>query len=1096
MLHLIKGDTGSDKTSLLLNEIKRTVERGERCYLIVPEQQTVVYEAMFAEGLPQCAPLFFEVINFSRLANTVFRKYGGLSYNYSTSAQRALVMWRALGELLPTLHDSRGELEMGRVRKMLSAISELKACSVSADELTRASEQTDDISLKNKLQDLSAVYTLYSKLLNEKYADAGDDLTKTCEILRKHKFFEGATVFIDSFTSFTEQQYRIIAEMTKQCDVTVTLPIPHDSERRLCFEEIKGCEKRLHIIAAKGIEVTYAEEDDKGGECGLLSHVAKNLFLSSRGEQSSFTGEERGRLAIVEAPTPFAEADYVAADIAKKVYGGARYKDFSIIARDATRYAGVIDSALRKYDIPFFMSVKTDVSAYAPIKLIYSAYSICSSSFNRGDVITYMKCGLCGISDCECDEFELYTEQWNINGRSFTESDDWNMSRNGYSDTECEGDAEFLARINKTKNAVIAPLVALCDSIGGKVTVTEHCHALYRFLTQIGLQQTLQEHGKLLCERGEREEGELTLRLYQLICDSLDTLIQTLPDTCVSAESFLQLLKIVFNETDIGRIPASNDAVTIGSADMLRASTQNVYLFGVNEGEFPATVSDKSFFTQNDRELLSDAGIMLEQDLSEKASRELFCFYRAFRSATGCVTALYSLTDTSFGASKRASVLTDIARIAGENAEEIKYDTLDERDLIWRKESALSVIGKMAESSERDTLCSLLAEYPEYQSRVQRASAPISNTSDKVSTELMKKIYPGDISSTQSRLERYAKCSFSYFCQYVLRLDENRKAKIDFAAIGTFVHAVLEKLFLHLDKNEKRLSELTDGEINTLVEKISSDYIKAICPKGREQSPRMIHLFQRLKKSAIGIVKNLQNEFSQSEFIPRFFEFKISDSDKSCSSIEIKTKSGKRIKLHGVVDRIDTYRDGDDVYVRVVDYKSGPKKFSADLIEKGLNLQMLIYLFSIWKSDSAELKEKFGCAENGKILPAGILYMPTKVDNLTVNSFGADTLEKTMQKAFVRNGLLLENEQVLRAMEKNLEQKYIPIKMTKTGNLSPQNALASLAEMGELLEQTKTVISELCDDLQSGDAKACPLEVTSASLPCDYCSFRAICRKY
>ena len=122
--------------------------------------------------------------------------------------------------------------------------------------------------------------------------------------------------------------------------------------------------------------------------------------------------------------------------------------------------------------------------------------------------------------------------------------------------------------------------------------------------------------------------------------------------------------------------------------------------------------------------------------------------------------------------------------------------------------------------------------------------------------------------------------------------------------------------------------------------------------------------------------------------------------------------------------------------------------------------------------------------------------MPTKIDDITVSSFDEGHVEKTRQKAFSRNGLLLEDEAVLRAMESNLEEKYIPVKMTKSGALSPKNALASMERMGELLEETKTVISELCDSLQSGDAKACPLEVTSVSLPCDYCTARVICRKY
>ena len=101
----------------------------------------------------------------------------------------------------------------------------------------------------------------------------------------------------------------------------------------------------------------------------------------------------------------------------------------------------------------------------------------------------------------------------------------------------------------------------------------------------------------------------------------------------MNAEHFVQLLRITFGETDIGQIPSSFDAVTVGSADMLRASCEHIYLMGVNEGEFPASVTENSVFSQSDREALSELGLDLEQDLGEQASRELFCIYRAFSSA-------------------------------------------------------------------------------------------------------------------------------------------------------------------------------------------------------------------------------------------------------------------------------------------------------------------------------------------------------------------------------------------------------------------------------------------------------------------------------
>ncbi len=1093
MLYLIKGDVGSGKTTRLTDMIIKAVEEKKRCYLIVPEQQTVSRERMMVERLPSYAPLYFEVTNFSRLANTVFRSYGGLSYNYSSSATRSLVMWRALCEALPSLHDNVGEVETGRVRKLLSAASEMSLCSISPDRLSAAANEVEDKSLREKLEDLSVVLTTYRRLLNEKYTDQGEDLDKLVNILRTQRFFEGATVFIDSFTSFTEQEYSVIAQILRQCDIAVTLPLPSRSEERLCFEEMRECEKKLNILAQGNIKVEKMGASRRSPS-PLLSYVAEHLFSPACQSLDAYSGEREDSLTAVETPTPFDSADYIAADISRRIQNGARYKDFAIISRDSTRYEGIIDRALEKYGIPYFMSIRADISSYAAIKLIYSAYAVCAGGFERRDIVTYMKCGLCGISDRDCDELELYSQQWNLSGKAFTEAEDWNMSRSGYS-TRKSDDGEFLLRINETRRRVISPLMRLYDSCREKRTVAEHCRALYDFLCELELEDKLYLLGCSQIEKGEIEDGEHILRIYAIICDALDKLADTLPDTVVSADSFIQLLRITFGETDMGKIPASCDAVTVGSADMLRAEAKHVYLLGVNAGEFPATVSESSIFSQNDRDILSDVGITLEEDLSEKASRELFCFYRALRSATESVTVIYSLADAGFSAVEPSSVISDILHLAGNACEVVKYSDIDKSELLWSRESSLSVVGAMEDTKERQAICELLEEYPEYARRIVAAGRPISNTEDRVSPELMRELYPADIHTTQSRIESYVKCGFSYFCRYALGLDENKRAKIDFSEMGNFVHAILEKLFLYLAEQNKHISKLGDDEIRETVERISAEYIREISPDNREQTPRMAHLFYRLKNATVTIVENLREEFSQSRFSPRFFEFGINDQS-GCSAIDITTKRGTRIRLHGIIDRVDVYQDDNNVYVRIVDYKTGPKRFSLDLVEKGLNLQMLIYLFSIWKSSNDELKKRLGCGEGGEIFPAGILYMPTTIDDIHVSSFDEDEIDAAIDGAFKRNGLLLDDENILRAMEENLEKRFIPISMTKKGELTPKEALASLEKMGELLEKTKDIITKYCDELQDGNAKAIPLDAAGVTFPCDYCAMRAVCRKY
>ena len=141
MLTLIEGGFSSGIAEEINNRIAASIARGRKCFLIVPEQQTLIAEAAFTKLLPDSAPLYFEVTNFTRLANTVFRSLGGLTAEYCTKTQKLLFVWRALTELAPTLRsaDIRGEVSVGLAERFLSAISEIQAGNVHVIQTTERS---------------------------------------------------------------------------------------------------------------------------------------------------------------------------------------------------------------------------------------------------------------------------------------------------------------------------------------------------------------------------------------------------------------------------------------------------------------------------------------------------------------------------------------------------------------------------------------------------------------------------------------------------------------------------------------------------------------------------------------------------------------------------------------------------------------------------------------------------------------------------------------------------------------------------------------------------------------------------------------------
>ena len=100
MIEFVCGRAGSGKSEYVAEKIRAALAHagdplsgnGKKIYLIVPEQQAVVWESRAARTFPPKAALQLEIVNFSRLCNLVGRTYGGLTDNYITRGGKAALM--------------------------------------------------------------------------------------------------------------------------------------------------------------------------------------------------------------------------------------------------------------------------------------------------------------------------------------------------------------------------------------------------------------------------------------------------------------------------------------------------------------------------------------------------------------------------------------------------------------------------------------------------------------------------------------------------------------------------------------------------------------------------------------------------------------------------------------------------------------------------------------------------------------------------------------------------------------------------------------------------------------------------------------------
>lgn len=247
------------------------------------------------------------------------------------------------------------------------------------------------------------------------------------------------------------------------------------------------------------------------------------------------------------------------------------------------------------------------------------------------------------------------------------------------------------------------------------------------------------------------------------------------------------------------------------------------------------------------------------------------------------------------------------------------------------------------------------------------------------------------------------------------------------------------------------------------------------------KSERFKRSYQRLADHIMEVLLHLQKEFAQSDFIPADFELKIQENG-DVEPTKLVSKSGLEILFIGTVDRVDVLKKEGKTYIRVVDYKTGTKVFRLEDILYGINMQMLLYLFTL-----TEDAERYPDPE-----PAGVLYMPSgELEAELSRQDTEETVEKSKDKAFKMNGIVLDEEEIIEAMESGASGIYIPVKRSKEG-YTKTSSLITKSQIEYLKAHAHRLLQEMAEQLYAGQVSALPL-ADGKRLPCDYCEYWSIC---
>ena len=1056
--------------------------------LIVPEQQAVTWESRIAREIGAGAT-DIEVLSFTRLCDRVAREYGGFFHNCATGAAKRLLMWASLESVRDTFVYYNSSKTERLVPALLNVVKELSAYRVDASMLEEASrtladgDPTEEL-LSRKLSDIASVYSAYHALLHEGFDDGDEAVEHTAKIIGEKGFFRGREIFIDGFYSYTPAQRDIIRfAMKDAANVTMTFCCPEKKTGEPQFAHVRDYLDRMRACAEEYGDVETVALDEpvryrasglRDLEGGIWDFSKKDCGESSEGVKLIFAGDRHS------------EGDAAAAEICRLVTAGARYSDIAVIARSMDALEGVTDAALQRRGIPHYTSRRKGLESSPAAKLVTSALRVAAYGWRREDILAAAKTGLLGISDEECDYFEKYIDMWRVRGRrAFAEDGDFGMNPFGYKSASEERGQTILDSVNKVRRIVCEPLASFCGIFDGTKPDAVTCAtALYNLLCDWNVPSAISDKAKALKGYGYSNEAAECLRMWDALMSVLDTLATTIPDATGDGESFATMLSQIIAATDVGTIPTGIDEVMLGSANMMRTENpRHVIILGAVDGEFPANAPADGMLSESDRVMLEGCGIELSDSGRNAAGMELFWFYKAVCAATDSVTVIVPRTSGGSTCTPSLGVMR-LKELFPMICTE-QYDRDDPEKSVWMKEDLDRFVrrhgayGEMARDILGEDGILLYGEDTSFDS-----------SAEQIPRDLMRKLYGDSIGLSQSKLDKFSQCPFSYCATYTVGIEDDAVAYIDPSDTGTFVHAVLENFFRETADMEFPIPRDTEREI---CDRIFGEYVKMLEERGAVGG-RQKFLFARLRRSIGVFIRSLNEEFTQGLFRPWRFEHPVGMKDpESIPAPVFYLADGTEIRMRGIIDRVDVYRDGDTTYVRIVDYKTGSKEFRLSDIYKGLNLQLLLYLFTVWKSPPCSFRDAL--AGDGEIIPAGALYFSARPGEASSDSmlYGDDGLDFAVS-GVSRTGLVLSDRRVIEAMDREFSGRYAPVKLDRDGEIKKTSGVADLEYFSKLYVDISDIITEIGEGIAGGFAGALPKE-HGGVLPCDYCSYFPVCRK-
>ena len=1124
-LQWIIGRSGANVTEYILDEIEEELmmnPTGEPIYYIVPDQMAFQVEYELIRNRRIKGSIRAQVLSLSRLAYYLFQQVGGGTKPFITSTGMQMMLRKIAEESKDSFSTFQKAMEkQGFIDRLEQMITEMKRYRISPeilqvtiDELEQQERLTaNELALHAKLKDLLLIYGQMQERMSHLYVDSEDQLELFVEKIEETQFFKNATFYIDGFYRFTPQETYVLEALMRQVktmNVALTIDDSMSSNEELdLFHQPRTTYEILNEIAEQA-QIPVADP--------VRLYPDERRFASNRALQHLEKNMETNPVPVYEGQTPItfaevvhprAEVERVAQEIIRYVRDeGYRYRDMAILLRDQDTYNDLIETIFEDYEIPIFIDQKKSMLNHPLIELIRTGIEMIERNWPYDAIFRLLKTGFIPASDEEhpldeqaIDFMENYVLQYGIRRKDqWTNDYPWKYERlsgiNLRKQTTEEQQIE--KKINAYRQQVLDAIESFDEQFRNSKTVQDKCVAIYEWMEHLGVGEQLEKLRDAYEADGKVETAKEQEQAWDALIHLLDEMVEMLGEDELSGNLFRQLVESGLDTLEFSQVPPSIDHVIIGDVERSRFRGVKIgFVLGVNEGQFPQKPAADGLVTDEEREMLEEVGMTLADRADRVLLDDRFYMYLAFTLPSDQLWVSYPLSDEE-GKSKTPAQIIKRLKAMFPDAKTlwVLEDEDDEDPLrfianpmksraVLTKELSKYLRGYPIAAGYWDTLHWYMDER-DLTTKMILSSLFYTNLPTPLKPQTTEQLFDQTIRSSVSRLETYFQCSYHYFSQYTLGLQERKQFSLEAPDIGQLFHESLRLITEWVQRDGKALFELTQEDI----ERYTNEAITYLAPILNNQilfsSNRYRYILYKLKHVILRATNMLVYQSKQSDFKPVGIELGFGRGQK-LPPLSLDLVNGYQLELNGRVDRVDSAEIDQELYLRIIDYKSSEKDMNLVDVYYGLSLQMLTYLDVVLTHSETWLGRKAD--------PAGVFYFHVH-NPVLKNPVSEEQMEQELMKKFRMNGLLLEDHRVAQAMDTTIESgtsQIAPFGIKKDGAFTKHSNILDQELFQRMNRFARSLMKEAGDEIVGGEVKLNPYE-KDQQIACTYCPFKSVCQ--